>query len=89
MSIVFSGACNKTFAALSGIQRKNLLKCGITRIVGRRLRPGVGSRFVKRKLGMCALIAMAPALQPASDAPVRQLFSIAFQTGVSMRVSAK
>ena len=89
ITMVSLGAWSNTFAAESGIQRKNLLKCGMTRMSGRRLKPGVGSRLVNRKLGMCALIAMAPALQPASDAPVRQLSSMAFMTGVLASVVAR
>jgi len=72
MRVVPSGALRRTLAAESGIQRKNLSKCGITRRLGKMLKPGVGGRFVNLKFGISPHIAMAPALHPASDAPVFQ-----------------
>ena len=76
-------------ASLSGIHLKNLLKCGMTRISGSRFKPGVGDFLSKRKFGIWADRTIAPALHPASDAPLCQFSRIAFQTGVSMRTSAR
>ena len=81
ISIVPLGALSRTFAAESGIQRKNLSKCGITRRLGRMLNPGVGGRFVNRKFGISPHIAMAPALHPASDAPVFQFLELLAKLG--------
>lgn len=53
------------------------------------LNPGIPSLLILKKLGTSELIAIAPALQPASDAPASQFFSISAQSGVSRSELAK
>ena len=89
IKIESSGTCINNLAALSGIHLKNLLKCGITLIFGIRSSPVVGSALLNLKFGIWDDKTIAPALQPANEAPLCQFLTIACQIGVSIKVLAK